>query len=290
MPRTLDEGFRDFLAGLTPSDVESEKAQKHRASIEGCLRNNFTLKRFFRTGSFGNGTSIYSYSDVDYFASVAREDLKADSRVSLRKFREVLEARFPGTGVHVSSPAVRVPFGTGANEVHEITPADFIEESYGNKIYDIADGAGGWMRSSPDAHNHYVHKVNEKLGWKVKPLVRFIKAWKYFKQLPISSFYLELRAAKYAEGETSIVYYIDVERILAWLWDIQLAALQDPAGISGYIYPCASEANLKDALSKLDTARTRAAKARAAEAAGDTKSAFAWWDLLFDGRFPSYYR
>ena len=69
----------------------------------------------------------------------------------------------------------------------------------------------------------------EKLGWKVKPLVRFIKAWKYFKQVPISSFYLELRVAKYADGESSIVYYIDVERILAWLWDIQLAALQDEA-------------------------------------------------------------
>jgi hypothetical protein len=64
MPRTIDEGFRDFLAGLTPSDLESEKAQKHRASIESCLKNNFTLKRFFRTGSFGNGTSIYKHGVI----------------------------------------------------------------------------------------------------------------------------------------------------------------------------------------------------------------------------------
>jgi hypothetical protein len=70
------------------------------------------VKRLFRTGSFGNGTSIYGYSDVDYFASVARDDLKADSRVSLRTLREIIEQRFPGTGVYVSSPAVRVPFGS----------------------------------------------------------------------------------------------------------------------------------------------------------------------------------
>jgi hypothetical protein len=38
MARTMDEGFRDFLGGLTPSDFESEKAQKHRASIEACLK------------------------------------------------------------------------------------------------------------------------------------------------------------------------------------------------------------------------------------------------------------
>src|ERR1039458_8126834 len=107
MPRTVDEGFRDFLASHTPSEAESEKAKKHRASIEECLRANFTLKRFFRTGSFGNGTSIYSYSDVDYFANVATGDLKENSATTLSKFREILENRFPNTGVHVSSPAVR---------------------------------------------------------------------------------------------------------------------------------------------------------------------------------------
>jgi hypothetical protein len=290
MPRTIDEGFRDFLSNLTPSDAESEKAQKHRVSIEACLKSNFTLKRFFRTGSFGNGTSIYTYSDVDYFASVATADLKANSASSLRRFREVLEQRFPNTGVHVSSPAVRVPFGDGANEVHEITPADFVEERSGHKIYEIADGEGGWMKSSPDFHNEYVHKINEKLGWKVKPLIRFIKAWKYYRQVPISSFYLELRVANYAAGESSIIHDMDVKRALSSLWDIQLADMQDPAGISGYIHPCASAADLKDALSKLDTARTRAEKARDAEYNHDTKTAFEWWNLLFAERFPSYYR
>lgn len=290
MPRTVDEGFRDFLAQLTPSDVESEKAKKHRASIEECLRANFSLQRFFRTGSFGNGTSIFRYSDVDYFAHVASGDLYKDSAASLRQFREVLEKRFPNTNVHVSTPAICVPFGSGANEVHEITPAYLIEEKNGLKIYGIADGAGGWMRSSPDAHNEYVRTVNSKHGAKVKPLIRFLKAWKYFKQVPVSSFYLELRVAKYADGEESIIYDIDVKQVLASLWDHQLAAMQDPEGISGYINPCRSEADLKDALSKLDTARTRAGKARDAERDQNTKSAFEWWSLLFDGQFPSYYR
>lgn len=290
MPRTVDEGFRDFLASLTPSDVESESARKHRSSIEGCLQNNFTLKRFFRTGSFGNGTSVYRYSDVDYFAVVPSSELKQNSASTLREFREVLELRFPGTQVHVSSPAVCVPFGTGANEVHEITPADFVEERNGLKIYEIADGSGGWMKSSPDAHNEYVRTINEKFGLKVKPLIRFIKAWKYFKQVPISSFYLEMRVAKYAASEQTVIYDIDMQQIFSGLWNHRLAAMQDPAGISGYIKPCTSEAQLQDALSKLDTARTRAEKAREAEVRQNTKDAFSWWNLLFDSRFPSYYR
>src|SRR5258708_3949048 len=72
MPRTVDEGFRDFLSRLTPSSYESAAATAHRASIEARLKNDFGLRRFFRTGSFGNGTSISGYSDVDYFASLPR--------------------------------------------------------------------------------------------------------------------------------------------------------------------------------------------------------------------------
>ena len=68
MPQTIHEGFRDFLTTLTPRSTESQAAKNHRASIEACLRNNFGLKRFVRIGSFGNGTSISGFSDVDYLA------------------------------------------------------------------------------------------------------------------------------------------------------------------------------------------------------------------------------
>jgi len=145
------------------------------------------------------------------------------------------------------------------------------------------------MRSSPDAHNAYVLRHHQRLAQKVKPLVRFMKAWKFFRQVPISSFYLELRVTKYAEAESSIVYSIDVKRILRWLYDIDLAAMQDPMGISGYIQPCASAAQLADAKSKLLTAMVRAEKAREAEDAGKISDAFYWWRLLYGDQFPSYY-
>jgi len=65
LPRTIDEGFRDFLKKLTPGGAESDGVKSHRASIRSCLDNNFGLVRFTRIGSFGNGTSICGYSDVD---------------------------------------------------------------------------------------------------------------------------------------------------------------------------------------------------------------------------------
>ena len=115
--RTVNQGFEDFLKRLTPSSTESKAAKDHRASIEGCLKNNFNMKRFFRTGSFGNGTSISGHSDVDYFAEIPTCKLKESSGTTLSEVRDVLDTRFPKTNVRVNCPAVLIPFGTDAKEV-----------------------------------------------------------------------------------------------------------------------------------------------------------------------------
>ncbi len=289
MPRTVDEGFRDFLKKLTPSSVETDAAKRHRASIEACLKSNFGMNRFIRIGSFGNGTSISGYSDVDYLASLPADRLYRSSSYSLTKVRDVLNARFPNTGVRVSCPAVTVPFGTKKSEAHEIVPAYYVKDNNEFKIYGIADCADSWMNACPDAHNAYVKSVDEKFNGKVKPLIRFIKAWKYYQNVPISSFYLELRVAKYASGESSIIYEHDVKRVLCWLRDNNLPKIQDPMGISGYIYPCKSDTAYNDAMSKLRTAATRSEKARESADKGNISDAFYWWNLLYNDQFPSYY-
>ena len=104
MPRTVDEGFRDFLK-LTPSNRETDAARRHCASIQQCIDNNFQLKRFWRTRSFGNGTSISGYSDVDYMASISGPNLHQRSSISLAKLSQALATRFPNTGVRTSDIA-----------------------------------------------------------------------------------------------------------------------------------------------------------------------------------------
>ena len=123
----------------------------------------------------------------------------------------------------------------------------------------------------------------------MKPLIRFLKAWKFFRDVPISSFYLELRVAKYAANESSIAYDVDIKRVLQLLWDGELASMQDPMGVSGYIQACKTEAMRGDALSKLETGLGRAEKALAASARNRVDDAFGWWRLLFGNSFPTYY-
>jgi len=289
MPRTIEQGFEDFLSKLKPQKTESDAAKSHRTSIESCLKNNFGLKRFVRIGSFGNWTSVSRHSDVDYLACLPTDQLTQVSTSTLVKVRNALDIRFPNTGVAVNCPAIAVPFGTRKSEITEIVPADHVGESNGFKVYEIADCSGGWMKASPDAHNAYVKSVDEKLSGKVKPLIRFLKAWKFFRDVPISSFYLELRVAKYASDEKAIIYDMDVRNVLKLLWDGQLADMQDPMGVSGYIRACKSDATRAEALLKLGTAYTRADKARGAATSQNIAEAFDWWRLLYNDEFPQYY-
>ena len=146
------------------------------------------------------------------------------------------------------------------------------------------------MKTSPGAHNAYVREIDDKHGGKVKPLIRFVKAWKYYRNVEISSFYLEMRVAQYANDEEAIVYSHDVRTVLKYLDSIGLAAMQDPLGIAGYIQPCSTTIKLEDSKSKLSTALTRANNAIDAEQAGRISDAFDYWRLLYNDMFPTYYR
>lgn len=287
--RSVNQGFEEFHARLATSAAETQAAKNHRASIEACLESNLGLLRFFRSGSFGNGTNIRHYSDVDYFASLPDASLKTSSSATLSDVAAVLRVRFPNTyGIRVDSPAVVVPFGTDASEAHEVIPADLVDSS-GPFVYRIADGSGGWMRSSPEAQNDYVREVDDRCKGKAKPLIRFLKAWKYYKDVPVSSFYLELVAAEHAAGESTIIYSWDVRDVFAKLWDTRLAAVEDPAGKSGKVAACRTALQKEEALGKVEIARLRSKWAKESEDAGDTAAAFGWWDLLYDGKFPSYH-
>lgn len=290
MPRTINEGFGDFLKKLTPTATETAAAKKHRASIESCLKTNFGMTRFFRTGSFGNGTSISGYSDVDYFASIPPKKLWKNSKYSITQIRNQLNTTFHSTNVKVDDPAVVCPFGTMAKESTEVVPCYYKRKVRGFNVYGMSDTNNGWKESSPEMHNAYIRREDARLGGKLKPLIRFVKAWKFYRSAKISSFYLELRVAKLMQNETTIDYAVDLYTIFKWLEDNNLPAIQDPMGISGLISPCSSAIQKADALSKIKTARVRIEKARHLDSTGDTKSAFEYWNLMYDGNFPSYYK
>ena len=121
-------------------------------------------------------------------------------------------------------------------------------------VYEIPRVGGGWVKSSPKVHNSYVTGIHQDLNNRVKPLIRLLKAIKYYNNIPVSSFYLELRLAKWASTEDTIVYSMDVWTMLKHLVDCDLAKMRDPMGVSGYVPGSSTENYRLEALSKLSTA------------------------------------
>lgn len=293
MAKTVAEGFNTFISRLIPLNSEHEVAKKHKGSVESCLNNNFGCYSLFESGSFGAGTGVRHYSDSDFFAAIPNQNLSNNSSYALRKIKEALQYTFPKTqGIEVTCPAVKIPFGKYASETMEVTPCCFdglVDTQLGKyQKYLIPNCDDEWMYSSPNAHNAYVGKENARLkNDSLKHLIQLLKAWKYYQDVPLVSFYLELRVTKYAEGEASIIYDVDLARVFKYLLDVQLASMRDPMGISGLINATKSASKMAIALSKLNTAYVRALKAIEAKDKGNIDDAFYWWNLLFNYNFPS---
>jgi len=289
MARSVDEGFREFLRRLTPTDAQRAAGAAHRESVKNALTDRLAVSTFFETGSFTHGTGVRHHSDIDVFVSV-KYGRPESSYTALGWVKNALEARFPRTAISIRRPAVVVRFG-GGYETWEVIPAFMTARGGPNVyVYDIPSAVtgGGWIDSAPRTHLNYVNEANQKPSkGNAKALARLIKAWKYFCNVPVSSFYLEMRCAEHVKTQTTYMHIWDVWQVLNKLNNHQLAGMNDPKRATGRIYACSTDASKREALSKLSTATTRAAKALDAYRNDKTDQAFRYLDLLFGGQFPA---
>lgn len=273
---TTASQYLDGLAATwTPPQGHFEAHRRHRAGIENSLDNHCGIHRMFETGSLRHGTGLYHYSDADYFASM--KGARPTSATALLRVKNALQATYRSTSIVTRTPAVKCLFA-GGDETVEVVPAYFATGGG----YWIPDPNGDWMKSYPSDHNDYVNEHNRDPAGAAKRLARLAKLWKYRRQVPISSFYLEMRAAQYMAKEEYWVSYWDMYRFLNWLDDIGLADMNDPTGLGSRISPCSSTYNHTVALSKLSTAVGRAARAQQAASDGRDAAAIADLKMLFD--------
>ena len=273
----MSETARSWLNSLTslytPTSTQFDAAKSHRASIESRLDAANGIYRMFEIGSLRHGTGIWQYSDADYLVSL-KGDKPASPWTALTKVKEAVQQRFQATTIVIRQPAVVCNFSDG---VVEVVPGYISDSGYW-----IANPAGGWMKSHPEEHNKYVNTINSKHNGGAKTLARQLKIWKYLHNVPISSCYLEMRAAKHLDGESAYLPFWDLYFALDKMYDANLAAMNDPTGLGSRFGACSSEANRLDALSKLGTAVVRANKAREFESEGRHLQAIEQLKLLFN--------
>lgn len=271
MTQTASAWLQDTTRAWIPSSTQFDGARRHRTEIENKLDAKLGVYRMFEIGSLRHGTGIRSYSDADYLVSL--KGTKPESPwTSLNNVKSALQERFPFTTIVVRQPAVVCRFADGDVEV---VPGYITDSGYS-----IPDPTGGWMKTHPDDHNTWVNTVNKKFDGAAKKLARQVKIWKYQRNVPVSSCYLEMRAAKHIDGESSYSAVWDLHAALKKMHDAELAAMNDPTGLGSRFTATSSASTRTDALSKLDTAVSRARKAKEYDAAGDHVNAIAQLKLL----------
>jgi hypothetical protein len=291
MARTVTQAFDEFLKRLTPLEAEREARAKHREGVEASLRSSIDVSRFYEIGSFTNGTGIRKHCNIDLLVSI-KGAKPGSSDTALGWVKNALTASFPHTRVRISRPAVVVEFANG-NETWEIIPAFAAGRRDDDNVllYEIPGAETGWMESAPDAHVNYINEVNgmSKVAGAAKKLARLAKAWKYYNEIPVSSFYLEMRAAEYISGEETHIPVWDICGLLQRLDQISLAPMKDPKTVAGQFDACSTAAKREEALAKLRRGANRARKAVEAYHNEDTGEVFYYVDLLFGGNFPPRY-
>jgi len=289
MARSVNEGFEEFLKRLTPTQAQRDAGASHRATVKSALESKLTVNNFFETGSFSHGTGVRGHSDIDVLVSIG-DQRPVSSYTALTWVKNALEARFPSTTVVIRRPAVVARFA-GGYETWEVIPG-FItgRGSSAQFVYDIPGPNAGeaWIDSAPKEHLAYVNGANtQPHKGDAKDLARIAKAWKYYCDVPISSFYLEMRCAQHVLRQTHYIHVWDVCLVLEGLKSSGLAPMNDPSGATGRIYACSTTAKATEALSKLNTAASRARKALDAHKSDDPATAFVYLNLLFGGKFPA---
>lgn len=286
MPLTVNEGFEEFLRRITPTQTERNAAASHRGSVKSALDGRLNVARFFETGSFVHGTGIRHKSDVDVLVSLDHPK-PGSSETALNWTKDALNSHFSTTPVKIRRPSVVVEFAQ-KEEQWEVTPGFITRRGDPNqKVYDIPGPSDGWIDTAPDEHIDYLNEANSRPSYGcAKSLARLMKAWKYYRDVPISSFYLEMRAAKHVRAQNAYVHVYDLCGVLEDLRDNGLASMNDPKGASGRIYACSSQAKKDQALSKLNTAAQRARNALDAHRRDDPGTAFEYLNKLFAGNFP----
>lgn len=248
------------------------------------------MQGFFQSGSFGHGTNIPLHSDVDRFAVFPDHALPPVAIRALWTVGRALTERFPTTpGIRIEPPAVIIPFGTDGRETTEIIPAILHSMNTNGDVYRIPNPGGGpnWVLSSPKLLRSYIDNVDDAFDNQLKPIIRVIKSWKYFRKVPLQSVYLELVSAKIAqfEGIKSTSWF--VANLMHFLRQNMLPEVDPPLQVGQSIAGPTSPKHQQQAMNQISLFSMVATKAVVAELEWRVEQAFNIWRRLFGAGFPS---
>jgi hypothetical protein len=288
MRQTTAQAMTAFLADISVTDYQKTSIiEGRKTTVVANLTEAFPdtsdlpFSRALLMGSAAKGTIVRPIDDVDVLAVFSNENkawdkYRWDSKGFIYRVRQAyngLEAAQVGT----RGQAVRVFFQTGGHV--DVAPVF----SYGDDVYALPNGEGGWISTAPTKANAWFADRNSTLNYHLAPIVRLLKKWNAAHSKRMQSFHLETVAGTMFES-LGTNYRDALARFFEWApnW----LDVADPGGQSGSLSSYLSWNARPELMTALKAAADRAAKALEAEAAGNHDEAKRLWKIILGASFP----
>jgi len=260
---------------------------KFISGIDRELKTRMEIHRTFRAGSSSVDTGIAGHSDVDMMVWLQANMASPDSEAVLHRVSAALSSAF-GARMRVSSPAVIVGFDDelSVDVVPVIDSTEVLTGRLRGEAQLFLPGSSrDWIATNPEAHIKSIQNTDRKQYGRLRGLIRLLKAWKYFNQVPIVSYYLESFALHIARQERfSDFPQVEFFKILNCLWRFFQSgnvSIPDPNIYSnwGRLLPC-ERGDAQGVAGEIQSAAYLATRAMDAEWAGDLASAVSFWSQV----------
>jgi len=290
MALSTAQAFDAFYDAINQDAATTLKVTARKGYVRDALAKAFPssatiqLEGTWVVGSMGRGTASKPFDDIDIMAHLHIDDdlwrrsYMANSSEFLYRVRTSLNQTSTVQKIGARGQAVRLFYQDGLS----VDVAAVVKNSDG--VYAIPNGTGGWLQTNPLQHASYINRRNGELGNNLKRFVIVVKQWNKAHSSRLSSFHLEMLAARTFSSLGS-----NRREALRAFFDYNLYKLSefDPAGFGGDLASGLSTAARQAINQSLTTARDRADVALAAENAGNHAEAKRQWKMVLGDYFPT---
>lgn len=282
---TVTRAFQEFKSKLEITKAEQEKAQTRHNNVREKLREKMVLDRDFLSGSYGRNTKIRPLNDVDLMIVLNVDEYaddyyhNGDPTKILKLIKTIVDDLYPRTPSKIQARSVNLDFHDFG---FDIVPS-FDRSGGGLLIPD--SNIGGWMGTSPEAHQRLLTEANKKAGQMLVPLVKMVKSFNLNKKKPLRSFHIEAMSldifweppASYQEGLIALFSSLATK---------VLSNCPDPAGMGPGVDDYLDGADRLRISKLLGDSIEKARQALELESQNDHNGAIGVWYSLLGAPFP----
>lgn len=286
MATTISSSFQKLKENLEITDLQKSTVSTRQENVRDVVAGDMDVLDSFLTGSYARSTMIapLSEADIDIFIVLDPKYYESDGQASLldKVKRALLKTYTKTPKISRNGQAVTITF---TDFVVDVVPA-FNRKGGGYLIPNSVQNT--WIATNPKTHVDIMAQKNKNHNGDLVPVVKMIKGWNRNINFSFVSFRLELLAMEIFENVTisdypsGIRYFFDKGRER-----IKYKA-KDPVSYGGEISGLRNISTQEEAVSRFETAYSRAIKAEQYAKNNNIENAVIEWRKMFGDYFPAF--